>query len=127
MAGDGLDSGRLLSANLVYQRDDFTFKTLYGSWHFDGAAVEAAEADEQRGWFVEPSYRLTPRFGIYARYEDVDGGRDLDRFDQVEAGFNFWPHPSVVLKFDVRQRRLDSPLLDGADFDGFDLGMGYQF
>lgn len=127
IAGDGLDSGRLFEAHLAFERGDFGLKALYGSWKFDGAAVEAADADDQDGWYVEPAYRLSPRWGVYARYEDVDGARLQDRFDQIEAGFNFWPHPNVVLKFDVRDRSLDSIAQSGRDFDGFDLGVGYQF
>lgn len=127
MPGDGLDSGRLLSANLAWQLDDFSLKALYGAWRFDGVAVEAAGADEQDGWYVEPAYRLNPKWGVFARFEDVDGARDVDQFSQISAGFNFWPHESVVLKFDYRQRDLDLPAQAGNDFDGFDLGVGYQF
>ncbi|MGD8339623.1 MAG: porin [Gammaproteobacteria bacterium] len=127
VAGDGLDSGRLFSANLSYEIDKFMIKALYGSWRFQGAAVEAAGADRQDGWFVEPSYRLNPRWGLFARYEEVEGARAVDQFSEAGAGFNFWPHPSVVLKFDYRQRDLDQPALAGNDFDGFDLGIGYQF
>jgi hypothetical protein len=127
VAGDGLDSGRLFSANLRYEIDKFMLRALYGSWRFDGTAVEAAGADRQDGWFIEPSYRLSPRWGVFARYEEVDGARAVDQFSEVGAGFNFWPHESVVLKFDYRQRDLDQPAFAGNDFDGFDLGLGYQF
>jgi hypothetical protein len=126
-AGDGLDSGQLFSANVVYQLDDFTIKALYGRWDFDGIAVEAAGADKQDGWYIEPSYRLSPQWGVFARVENVDGARAVDQFSQQEIGFNYWPHPDVVLKFDYRQRDLDLPLLAGNDFGGFDLGVGYQF
>jgi len=126
-AGDGLDSGKLFTTNLVFERDAFMLKALYGAWDFDGIAIEAAGADEQDGWFIEPSYRLNPRWGVFARYEDVDAARDVDQFDQLGAGFNFWPHPNVVLKFDYRIRDFDLPALAGNDFDGFDLGFGYQF
>lgn len=127
IGGDGLDSGRLLTAHAVYQIDDFSLKALYGAWRFDGVAVEAAGADRQDGWFVEPAYRLSPRWGVYARYEEVDAARAADQFSQVEAGFNFWPHPDVVLKFDYRQRDFDGLAMAGQDFDGVDLGLGFQF
>jgi hypothetical protein len=127
LTGDGLDSGQLFSANLVYQLDDFTLKALYGQWDFEGVAVEAAGADDQSGWYIEPGYRLNARWGVFARVEDVDGARAVDQFKQQEVGFNFWPHPDVVFKFDYRQRDLDLPALAGNDFDGFDLGVGYQF
>jgi hypothetical protein len=127
MAGDGLDEGQLLVVNATWRIQRFMLKALYGSWRFDGYAVEAAGADEQDGWFVEPSYRLNDKWGVYSRYEDVAGARAADQFSQWEAGFNFWLNPSVVLKFDYRQREFDQAALVGQDFDGFDLGFGYQF
>ncbi|HMB74393.1 MAG TPA: hypothetical protein VKQ06_12540, partial [Gammaproteobacteria bacterium] len=84
----------------------------------------------QKGMFVEPSYRFggdMNRWGIYARYEDVEGARDLDEFTQTEFGFNFWPIDAVTFKFSYMDREHDLEALAGSDFDGFSLGMGYQF
>ena len=127
MASDGLDSGSLFSAHAIYQTGDFTLRGLYGQWSFDGALVELADDDRQSGWYIEPSYRVNSRWGVYARYEDLEGARDIDEFTQWEAGLNYWPQPGVVIKFDYRRR--DHELLANidADFDGFDLGVGYQF
>ena len=125
VGGDGLDTGHLFTTHAVYQDGAFGLRALYGVWRFDGAAVEAANADEQDGWYVEPSYRLNEQFGLYARYEDLDGAVASDQFTQLEAGLNYWPVPGVVLKADVRSRDFDG--LPGADFDGFDLGFGYAF
>jgi len=127
MVGDGLDSGSLFTANAIYQTGDFTLRALYGQWSFDGLAVELAGDDRQSGWYVEPSYRLNPRWGVYARYEDVEGARDVDEFDQWEAGFNYWPVTNVVLKFDYRERDHALAALSDSNFNGFDLGVGYQF
>jgi hypothetical protein len=127
LAGDGLDSGSLLVANLAWTVEDFTLRALFGQWQFDGSAVEAAGVDQQDGWYVEPAYRLGEKWGVYARYEEVDGARAVDRFRQQEIGFNYWLNRSVVLKFDYRDRTLDQQALAGQDFDGFDLGFGYQF
>jgi hypothetical protein len=87
--------------------------------------VELAGDDEQSGWYVEPSYRLNPRWGVYARYEDLEGARDVDEFAQWEVGLNYWPVPDVVLKFDYRDR--DYSIAGISGFDGFDIGVGYQF
>jgi hypothetical protein len=125
--GDGLDSGRLFTAHAIYQSGPFALRALYGGWSFSGAAVEAAGDDDQSGWYAEPSFRLTDRFGIYARYEDVEGARDLDQFTQWEAGFNYWPDPSVTIKLDVRSRDHELDALGGQDFDAVDVGIGYQF
>ena len=127
LAGDGLDSGQLFTAHAIYQRDRFGLRALYGQWNFDGAAVEAADADRQSGWFIEPSFRLSDKWGVYARYEDIDAARQQDRFSQSQVGFNYWPTDGVVLKMDFRKRDFDLPALSDSDFDAIDLGFGYNF
>lgn len=130
VAGDGLDSGRLIAVNAAYGIGDFTLKGLYARWDFDGAAVEAAGADRQSGWYVEPSYRFTTDigdWGVYARQEEIEGARTQDQYQQRELGFNYWPVDNVVVKFDFRQREHELPIEFGRDFDGFDVGVGYQF
>ena len=125
--GDGLDSGQLLTAHAIYQHERFGLRALYGAWDFDGAAVEAADADSQSGWYVEPSFRISDQWGVYARYEDLGAARQQDRFSQSEFGFNYWPTDGVVLKVDFRSREFDSPALSASDFDAIDLGFGYNF
>lgn len=130
VAGDGLDSGRLLTGHAIYQRGGFGLRALYARWDFEGAAIEAADDDAQMGWFVEPSYRFPGamnRWGIYGRYEGVKGARDVDEFTETELGFNFWPVDDVVLKFTYREREHEIDALSGLDFSGVDLGLGYQF
>ena len=127
VAGDGLDSGHLFSAHAAYQRDRFGLRALYGQWNFEGAAVEAADADKQTGWYVEPSFRLADKWGFYARYEDLDAARAQDKFTQSQVGFNYWPTDGVVLKMDLRRREFTLPALSASDFDAIDLGFGYNF
>ena len=134
---DGLDDGWLVAAHAIYQYKSFGLRALYGRWNFSGRAVEAAGADVQQGWYVEPSLRwwsadvlpaLKDRLGIYFRYEDIpDAARSRDEFRQWETGFNFWPHPDVVVKADVRGRTHHNRTDRGRDFIGFDLGIGYAF
>jgi len=91
IGGDGLDEGQLFSAHAIYNIGAFTLKSLYASWDFSGAAIEAAGADSQTGWYLEPSYRFTTArgdFGIYGRYQDVDAARGQDQFTQNEIGMN---------------------------------------
>jgi len=125
--GDGLDSGQLLTAHAIYEQNGFGLRALYATWDFKGTAVEAAGADRQDGWYLEPSYRLNDRWGFYARYEDLDGARAQDQFSQTEFGFNFWPVDGVVLKMDYRDREHELPALSGNDFTAVDLGFGYAF
>ncbi len=127
VAGDGLDSGQLITTHAIYQRDRFALRALYAAWNFDGTAVEAADADKQSGWYIEPSFRVSDKWGVYARYEDLDAARQQDQFTQSEVGFNYWPHENVVLKMDLRRREFTLPALSASDFDAVDLGFGYQF
>ncbi|MBT8098205.1 MAG: porin [Gammaproteobacteria bacterium] len=129
-SGDGLDAGKLFVFNANYDIGAFSLRGLYASWDFDGAAVEAAGADSQSGWYLEPSYQfasIVGDWGIYTRYEDVEGARSQDQFTQLEIGASYWPVDNVVLKLDYRQRDHDLSSESGRDFDGFDLGVGYQF
>ena len=125
--GDGLDTGQLLTAHAIFQRGGFGLRALYAGWRFDGFAVEAAGADEQDGWYVEPSYRLSEQWGVFARYEDVDAARDQDKFTQNAFGLNYWPVPGVVLKIDYRTRDHSLSALADEDFDAIGLGFGYSF
>ena len=112
------------------------FRGLYAMWDISGTAVETARADEQEGWYLEPSYKfnLAETFGgfafpgdlgIYSRYEHLDGARSSDRFNQWEVGFNYWPHEDVVLKFDYRNNK--NRVSGDRDYEGIDIGLGYQF
>jgi len=125
--GDGLNEATLIEAHIDFRRGGFGLRGLYARWDFSGAAVEAADADVQKGWYLEPSYRFNERFGFYTRYEDVDGARRSDRFDQWELGMNWWPNEHVVVKIDYRDRNHDLAGEDGRDFTGIDLGIGYAF
>lgn len=127
LAGDGLDSGQLFTTHAIYNRGRFGLRALYAGWNFDGEAVEAADADDQSGWYVEPSFRISEKWGVYARYEDIDAARDQDKFTQNEVGFNYWPADGVVLKVDYRRRDFSLPALADEDFDAVDLGFGYSF
>ena len=126
-ANDGLDDGTLLEAHVDYRLGSFGIRALYARWDFSGEAVEAAGADKQTGWYLEPSYRLNEQFGFYTRYEDVEAARRSDQFDQWEVGMNWWPARNVVLKFDYRSRSHNLDSERGRDFNGIDLGVGYNF
>lgn len=130
VSGDGMDEGLLTSLHGVWNLGNFTFKALWAKWDIDGDGIEAANVDQQDGWYVEPSYRFVlgdGALGLYTRYQDVDAARTEDRFDQWEVGFNYWPIDNVVFKFDYRDRQHDLTSEQGRDFQGIDLGVGYQF
>jgi len=126
-SGDGLDSGTLLEGHIDYQRGAFGLRALYARWDFDGDKVEAAGADRQSGWYLEPSFRLNEKVGVYTRYQDLAGFRAQDQFSQWEFGFNWWLNDNVAFKFDYRSRDHDLASQQGRNFDGIDLGVGYSF
>lgn len=118
---DNIDGGTLFETHAVYQGEHVGVRALYASWDIDGDG--AGTADEQEGYYVEGSYRLTDSFGVFARQSvwSLDTAAPEDN-EQTDVGFNYWPHPNVVIKFDV-QRQNDA----AGDVDGFNLGIGYQF
>ena len=134
MGGDGIEAADLLTAHAIYNRGGFQFRALWADWDIDGSVAKALGGDDQSGWYVEPSYRFaTPEsglidaIGVYGRYEELDGFRAQDRFDQWEVGINVWPTDNVVLKIDYRDREHDLPGAAGRDFKAVDLGVGFQF
>ena len=130
---DIIDDARLYEAHIVFNKGPFGLRALYALWDIDIAGtvgdntLDDGGYDRQHGWYIEPSYRLTEAWGVFARYEDVEGGRSQDLFDQWTAGFNFHPHENVVLKADYQNRDHDDMAEQGRDYNGFNLGVGYQF
>lgn len=130
LGNDGLDEGNLLSIHGIWQHGPLTLRALWAQWRFEGLAVAAADVDKQTGWYVEPSVKFRVaehEWGIYTRYEDLDGARTRDRFEQWELGLNYWPSDNVVLKVDYRNREHAESIDGGRDFKAFDLGLGYHF
>jgi hypothetical protein len=60
---------------------------------------------------------------VFARQNEWDNGGAGDTSkSQTDIGFNYWPHEDVVIKADYQMQN------DVAgNFDGFNLGIGYQF
>ncbi len=117
-------SSLLLEAHAVVSQGPFGLRALYATWDLDGAGPAAAGRDEQSGWYIEPSFKITPKLGVFARYSawDNDAGASTDtEKTQMDFGVNFWPHENVVLKADFQNQD------DAADDDGFNLGVGYHF
>lgn len=134
VSGDGLNAASLLSASAIYNNGGLQLRALWAQWDIDGALVEMAGADDQSGWYIEPSYRfampsidLISSIGFYARYEDLEGFRGQDQFQQWEIGVNLWPTDNVVLKLDYRDREHDLAVSSGRDFKAIDIGVGFQF
>lgn len=119
--------GLLTETHLVFNRGQFGLRALYAMWDIDGIEAKALGRDEQKGWFIEPSYRINSNWGVFARRSSWDneaGGGANSEFKQTDLGVNYWPHQQVVIKFDWMD--VDAPT-GKPDEDGFNLGIGYQF
>jgi len=120
-------SAILAEAHAIWNRGPFGLRALYATWKLDGPGPAAIGADRQTGWYVEPSFKITSELGLFARYNrwDNQAGNAIDsRYAQLDLGLNYWLHPDVVLKADYQNQAGPS---GKAKFDGFNLGIGYQF
>jgi hypothetical protein len=117
----------LYEGHVVWSKAGLGVRALYAGWDLDGDGPSSVGADQQQGWYIEPSYRLSQQFGVFVRYNDWDnraGGSSDTAYQQTDIGVNYWPIDDVVVKFDYQDQSAPS----GSDeFDGFNLGIGYQF
>lgn len=94
---------------------------LYGQWEIENLANGR---EEQSGWYVETSYRVLEKVGVFARYNlwDNTAADNTDsEIAQTDVGVNWWVHPRVVVKADYQDQR------KSADVDGYNLGLGWSF
>ncbi|MBK9428171.1 MAG: porin [Gammaproteobacteria bacterium] len=123
VAGADTASGLLYETHAVYETGPFGLRALYAQWDIDGDLAQAIGKDEQKGWYLEPAWRLTEKLGFFARYSEWDtqaGDRIDSEVEQFDVGFNYWLVPNVVLKADWADQRNGSG-------DGFNLGLGWSF
>lgn len=126
-------AGTLGTAHSVISKGPFSVKALYARWHLTGgsdtvnpASGTLTGSDVQYGWFVEPAFKITSQWGVFARYSEWDnraGNANISATlrRQTDVGVNYWPHPQVVVKFDVQNQE------GASNDDGFNLGIGYMF
>lgn len=116
-------SAILTQAHLIYTNNDFSLRALYADWDIDNADFAANNSDQLSGWFIEPSYKLTDKLGLFARYSEVDpsrGDRPTQLTERVDYGVNYWLHPQVAIKLDY-QDSLE------AGSDAVNMGIGWSF
>jgi len=125
-SSDDIGNATLLEAHTRWNVANFTLTGLYAHWDIDvkdTAAQTDKDKDVQDGAYIEASYKVHPKFGIFVRQNQWDnGGSDHTKQKQTDVGFNYWPHENVVLKADY-QAQNDTV----KNLDGFNLGIGYQF
>lgn len=125
-----LESGNLIETHAIWATGPFTLKALYAMWDINGSAVKATGADKQEGFYLEPSYRLSDKFGLFARFNQWDNlagsnsgtAADSEK-QQWDVGINYWPHEDVVIKADYQYQSNDND----KEQNGLNLGVGYQF
>ena len=122
--------GLLTSAHVDYRKAGFRLRALYARWDLDGTTDP--DAEEQYGFYIEPSYRWTiddfyGDLGVYFRISDYEYfSGSLKENEIYEIGINYWPVEYVVFKADVQD--ISESDQYGAKGDiAFNLGVGYQF
>ena len=119
-------SANLYEMHTVLTKGPLGLRALYAMWDLDGSGPAATGADEQFGWYIEPSYKINEQWGMFARYnlwDNAAGDSNDSEKKQWDVGVNFWPHPDVVIKADYQRQDNDN----GSNQDGINLGVGYQF
>jgi len=122
-SSDDIGSATLIETHARWNIADFTLTGLYARWDIDGSGASSTQKDIQDGAYLEASYKLNPKFGVFVRQSEWDNGGSGDTSEQqTNAGVNYWPHEDVVLKADYQAQN------DAAgNYDGINLGIGYQF
>ena len=125
----GSDDATMFETHAVIQQGDFGLRALYATWDLDGDAPKLTGYDEQTGWYVEPSYRMTKEIGVFARYSEWDNQAGMSsiksEMEQIDLGVNWWPHKNVVVKVDYQIQ--DAEKATGKELDGMNIGIGYSF
>lgn len=126
--GEDEADATLWEAHAIYNRGPFGVRALYAHWDIDDA-IEAVQsgADEQEGFYIEPSYKLTEKLGLFARYSEWDnqaGDSSDTENQQYDVGVNYWLDEHVVLKADYMRQEVES---NAPELRGFNLGVGWSF
>lgn len=118
------NAARLIETHAIWNTGSFALRALYASWDIKG---QTNGYDKQSGFYIEPSYKLSEKVGVFARYNQYDNqaGDSSQKSEKIQTdiGINYWPHPDVVIKADYQNQNNDN----NQDQNGFNIGVGYQF
>ncbi len=130
--GIPIGGGTLYEAHVIYSHSigpgTFSGRALLALWDLEINNPAAHDAENQYGWYIEPSYRIPTTMGdigVYGRFEQLEYFKNsLKKSNIWSTGVNWWLHKNVVLKgtYFYEDKRDGS-----ANVRGFDLGIGYQF
>ena len=122
-SSDTINSATLIETHARYNFSDITLTGLYARWDIDGDGATTTQKDIQDGGYIEASYKLNHKWGVFVRQNQWDNGGAGDTSkSQTDVGFNYWPHEDVVIKADYQAQNDIA-----GNFDGVNLGIGYQF
>lgn len=113
-----------MEAHLAWQHNKVGIKAVYAQWNINGMTFKQQGTDKQYGGYLEGSYKLTPKLGLFSRFSRWDnyaGNNDDTATNQWDIGFNYWLAERVVLKADYVNQT------GARDGDGFNLGVGWSF
>lgn len=115
----------LYEAHADWHWEDFGLRGLYSRWDIDNGLAKLNGTDVLEGFYVEPSWKINDKVGVFARYNqwntavDAPGSQDSK---QANVGVNYHIASHVVLKADLQDT--NKPDHGG---DGFNLGLGLSF
>lgn len=130
VVGEDLE-GELIESHVAFSRGAFGLRVLGAQWDMNDQALLAADQkrSKQQGWYVEPSWKITPSVGVFTRYSEWDTEDAADsvnsQWEEINVGVNYWLAERAVVKADWQHR--DDPVAANEDQDGFNLGVGWSF
>ena len=118
----------LYTAHVAYRNGPFGLRAVGAAWDIDDAINDIkVGADQQEGWYIEPSWLVMRDLGLFTRYSEWDnqaGGGDGTDIEQWNAGLNYWLVENVVFKVDYQwQDTADSQ----SELEGLNLGVGWSY
>lgn len=116
---------QLLEAHIDYHWQAFGIRALVTQWNIDNAVAKTLGTDKLSGFYVEPSWKINDKIGVFARYNQWNTAANaLGKADdkQSNVGVNYWIDSRVVLKADIQDTNLANK-----QGDGFNLGVGLSF
>jgi hypothetical protein len=132
LQGAGADEigAGLIEMHAVYQKNGFGLRALYAQWNIDSdvesVLLDNIGASKQNGFYIEPSYRINEKVGVFYRNSqwDTNAADSTDsEVTQNDIGVNYWLAETAVLKADYYRQETAGDLSG----TGYNLGVGFSF
>lgn len=115
----------LLELHADWHWQAFGLRALTAQWDIDNDVAKVIGTDKLEGFYIEPSYKINDKLGVFARYNNWNTAENVvakDDDKQTNVGVNYWIEPRVVLKADIQNTNKQNN-----EGDGFNLGLGLSF